>query len=155
RSGEVLGARWAEFDLDAKVWTLPAARMKAGVAHRVPLSTAAMAVVERLAAIRGGDLLFPGQRAGSQLSNGALSILVPANATTHGFRSAFRDWCGNETSFPREIAEAALAHRTGDATEAAYRRGDALEKRRALMESWAGFCGAAAGDNIVQLRRSQ
>jgi integrase len=152
RSGEVLGARWDEIDRDAKVWTVPAKRMKAGVVHRVPLSSAAMAILERMAGIRTGDLLFQGQRRGGQLSNSAVALLVPDGATVHGFRSAFRDWCGNETSFPREIAEGALAHRTGDSTEQAYRRGDALEKRRALMESWASFCGQAAGGNIVQIR---
>jgi integrase len=153
RSGEVLGARWNEIDREAKVWTVPAARMKAGIVHRVPLSAAAMVIlVERLAGIRTGDLLFPGQRRGGQLSNSALAMLVPANATIHGFRSAFRDWCGNETNFSRELAEAALAHRTGDSTEQAYRRGDAIEKRRALMEAWAAFCGPVAEGKIVQLR---
>jgi integrase len=153
RSGEVLGAKWDEIDKDAKVWTIPATRMKAGVEHRVPLSDAAMAIIERMTAIRTGDLLFPGQRAWSRpLSNSALALIVPDGATVHGFRSAFRDWCGNETSFPREIAEGALAHRAGDATEQAYRRGDALEKRRALMEAWAAFCGPVADGNVVQLR---
>jgi integrase len=156
RSGEVLGARWAEIDRDAKVWTVPAARMKAGVEHRVPLSAAAMEILERLAGIRTGELLFTGQRRGGQLSNSGVALIVPDGATIHGFRSAFRDWCGNETNFPRELAEAALAHRTGDSTEQAYRRGDALEKRRALMESWAAFCGpVAAGVNVVPLRQVQ
>jgi integrase len=154
RSGEVLGARWDEIDLEARVWTIPAGRMKAGVAHRVPLSGAAVAIVERLAAIRTGDFIFAGQGRNGRLSNNAFAELVPGGATVHGFRSAFRDWCGNETNFPREIAEAALAHRTGDATEAAYRRSDALEKRRALMEAWAGFCGAEAGGNVVPLRQA-
>jgi integrase len=144
RSGEVLGARWAEFDLGAKVWTTPATRMKAGREHRVPLSAPALAILEELAAIRTGDLVFAS-------SNSALRRLVPGGVTIHGFRSAFRDWCGNETSFPREIAEAALAHVSGDATERAYRRGDALEKRRGLMEAWAAFCGA--GSNVLQLRQ--
>lgn len=152
RSGEVLGARGDEIDKAAKVWTVPATRMKAGVEHRVPLSSAAMAIVERLAAIKTDDLVFPGQRRGGQLSNSALRLIVPDGATVHGFRSAFRDWCGNETSFAREIAEGALAHRTGDSTEQAYRRSDALEKRRAVMEAWAMFCGSKAGENIVQLR---
>jgi integrase len=153
RSGEVLGARWDEIDLEAKVWTVPAARMKAGVAHRVPLSEAARQVVASLAAIRTGDLVFAGQRRGGQLSNGGVALLVPIGATIHGFRSAFRDWCGNETSYPREIAEGALAHAAGDATEQAYRRGDALEKRRALMEAWAQFCDPKSVGNVVTLRR--
>jgi integrase len=150
RLGEALGARWTEFDLDTKVWTIPGDRMKAGVAHRVPLSSAAMAILDRMAGIRTGDFVFAGQRRGSSLSNGALRLVVPDGVTVHGFRSSFRDWCGNETSFPREIAEGALAHRAGDATEQAYRRGDALEKRRALMDAWANFC--EAGGKIVQLR---
>jgi integrase len=152
RSGEALGARWDEIDKDAKVWTVPAARMKAGVEHRVPLSDAAMAIIERLAGIRTADLVFAGQRAASPLSNSALALIVPDGATVHGFRSAFRDWCGNETSFPREIAEGALAHAAGDATERAYRRSDALEKRRALMEAWANFCGAKAASNVELLQ---
>ncbi|PNE11949.1 MAG: integrase [Beijerinckiaceae bacterium] len=150
RAGEVLGARWNEIDLDAKVWTIPAARMKAGVEHRVPLSESAMAILEKMAEIRTGDFVFAGQRRGASLSDGAFRSLIPIGATAHGFRSAFRDWCGNETSFPREIAEGALAHATGDATEQAYRRGDALEKRCGLMEAWASFC--VAGGKIVQLR---
>lgn len=153
RSGEALGARWAEIDLKGKVWTIPAARMKAAVEHRVPLSSAAMEVVASLAAIRTGDLVFAGQRRGGQLSASALRLIVPGGVTVHGFRSAFRDWCGNETNFPREIAEGALAHRAGDATEQAYRRGDALEKRRALMGAWASFCEPKAGVNILHLRR--
>src|SRR3984893_6219281 len=111
--------------------------MKAGREHRIPLSSRAVEIVERMAEVRTGDLVFAGQRRRRPLSKAALAALVPG-ATVHGFRSSFRDWCGNETSFPREIAEQALAHATGDATERAYRRGDALEKRRALMQAWAG-----------------
>jgi integrase len=152
RSGEVLGATWDEIDIDARVWVIPASRMKAGREHRVPLSTRAMAILDRMAGIRTGDLVFAGQRRGRPLSKAALAALVPGAATIHGFRSAFRDWAGEETSFPREIAEQALAHATGDATERAYRRGDALEKRRALMEAWASFCEPAAGGNVFALR---
>jgi integrase len=151
RSGEVLGARWNEIDLEAKVWTVPAARMKAGREHRVPLTSRALAILERMAGIRTGDLVFAGQRRRRPLSGAALAALVPG-ATVHGFRSSFRDWAGEETSFPREIAEQALAHATGDATERAYRRGDALEKRRALMEAWASFCEPSTGGNVVALR---
>ncbi len=140
RSGEALGARWEEFDLDARVWTIPADRMKAGVEHRVPLSTRAIEIVEKQAAIRSNEFLFPGQRVGRPLSAASLRLLRPAGATVHGLRSSFRDWCGEETSLPRDVAEAALAHSTGNAVESAYRRGNSLEKRRALMEAWARFC---------------
>jgi integrase len=151
RSGEVLGARWAELDLDAKVWTVPATRMKAGREHRVPLSERAMAILERMAEIRTGDLVFPGRRRRRPLSGVALAALVPG-ATVHGFRSAFRDWCGEATSFSREVCEQALAHATGDATERAYRRGDALEKRRGLMEAWSNYCEPSSAGNVVALR---
>jgi integrase len=150
RSGEVLGARWAEIDLDAKVWTVPATRMKSGREHRVPLSARAVEILEKLAETRWNDLVFPGRH--GQLSRSAVAELVPAGATMHGFRSSFRDWAGEETSFPRDVAEGALAHSTGDATERAYRRGDALEKRRALMEAWAQFCGQR--DNVLSLFRA-
>ena len=104
------------------------------------------------------EFVFPGARAGKPLSGAALDALLDRlgieGVTTHGMRSAFRDWCGNETKFPREIAEAALAHRIPDATEAAYRRGDALEKRRELMEAWARHCEQTSGENIVAFRKS-
>jgi integrase len=152
RSGEVLGATWDEIDIDAQVWVIPASRMKAGREHRVPLSARAMAILDRMAGIRTGDLVFAGQRRRRPLSGVTLAALVPG-ATIHGFRSSFRDWCGNETSFPREIAEQALAHTSGDATERAYRRGDALEKRRALMHAWAQFCEPVNDENVVTLTK--
>lgn len=156
RSGEVLGARWSEIDLGAKVWTVPAARMKAGREHRVPLSPRAVAIIEAMAGARASDCVFPGARRGRPLSVMAMAMLLRQHApgvTVHGFRSAFRDWCGERTHFPRELAEAALAHTVGDATERAYRRGDALEKRRELMEAWALFCEPKAG-NVIPLVRS-
>lgn len=144
RSGEVLGARWEEIDFEAKVWTVPAARMKAEREHRVPLSERALAILGDLAQVRAGDFVFRGQRAGMPLSNMAMEMVLRRmdldGVTVHGFRSAFRDWAGNETHFPREIAEAALAHVVGDKAEQAYRRSDALEKRRALMAAWAAHC---------------
>ena len=152
RSGEVLGARWDEINMAAKIWTLEASRMKAGREHRVPLSARALAILDRMAEIRTGDLVFAGQRRRRPLSKTALAALVPGAATVHGFRSSFRDWCGNETSFPREIAEQALAHASGDTTEQAYRRGDALEKRRGLMEAWANYCEPSSAGNVVALR---
>jgi integrase len=157
RSGEVLGARWAEFDLEGKVWVIPAARMKAGCEHRVPLSRRALAILETLAAARTGEFVFAGQKAGKPLSGMAMEMVLRRmkvdGVTVHGFRSAFRDWCGELTSFPRELAEAALAHVAGGVTERAYRRGDALEKRRAVMEAWANFCEPRAGGNVVSMTR--
>jgi integrase len=155
RSGEVLGATWEEIDTDAKIWIVPGSRMKAGIEHRVPLTSRALAIIEWMAEIRTGDLVFPGQRRRQPLSKTALAALVPGAATVHGFRSSFRDWAGEETSFPREIAEQALAHETGDATERAYRRGDALQKRRALMEAWANYCVPRDNDNVVRMRKIQ
>ncbi|MFN8828516.1 MAG: tyrosine-type recombinase/integrase [Labrys sp. (in: a-proteobacteria)] len=146
RSGEALGMRWSEVDLTAKVWIVPAARMKAGREHRVPLTARALAIIEQMAALRTTDApdayVFPGAREGRPLSDMTLSMTMrrmKVPATVHGFRSSFRDWCGEVSDFPREIAEAALAHVVGDETERAYRRGDALEKRRAMMEGWARF----------------
>jgi integrase len=150
RWGEVRGATWGEIDLAGRVWTIPGKRMKAGREHRVPLSARAVEIIEKMAAIRHSDLVFPGRH--GQLSRTACAELVPAGATIHGFRSSFRDWCGEETNFPSEIAEGALAHSTGDATERAYRRGDALEKRRALMDAWAQFIAAKSVDNVVMWR---
>jgi integrase len=154
RSGEVLGATWDEIDLAGKVWTIPAARMKAGREHRIPLSSRAVEIVALMAEVRTGDLVFAGQRRRRPLSGAAIGALV-TGATVHGFRSSFRDWAGEETSFPREIAEQALAHATGGAVEQAYRRGDALEKRRALMEAWASHCEPGNNDNVVRMKKVQ
>jgi integrase len=157
RLGEVLGARWDEIDLEAKVWTAPAERMKAAREHRIPLSSRALAILEKLSEARTGELLFPGRRVNQPLSTSTLLIFMRAlgveTATIHGFRSAFRDWAGNETHFPREVCEAALAHSVGGAVEQAYRRGDALEKRRALMDAWAAYCEpATTAGNVIPLR---
>jgi integrase len=155
RSGEVLGARWDEFDLEAGVWSVPASRMKAGREHRVPLSKPALAIISALSETRTSDFVFSGQKPGRPLSGMAFEMLMRRMAagayTAHGFRSAFRDWAGDETSFPREVAEQALAHHVGDATERAYRRGDALERRRRLMEAWTSYCTATPVGNVVQL----
>ena len=159
RSGEVLGARWAEMDMVAKVWTVPATRMKAGREHRVPLAGRALAILDEAVKGRAGEFVFSGQRADKHLSGMAMEMLLrrmkAASVTVHGFRSTFRDWCGEATAFPREIAEAALAHTVGDKAEQAYRRGDALEKRRALMEAWAGFCEPKAGSNVVLMMKAK
>lgn len=155
RSGEVLEATWAEFDLDAAVWTVPAARMKAGKIHRVPLSDRALEIVKALQATKISDFVFPGARKGKPLSNMALAMqmrrMKVGHFTAHGFRSSFRDWVSEETHHPREVAEAALAHVFGDATERAYRRGDALEKRRALMNDWENHVASTRADNVVKL----
>jgi integrase len=157
RSGEVLGARWPEIDFDARVWTIPAKRMKSGREHRVPLSESAFAILEKLGEARVSEFIFPGQGAGRPLAEMVLRRMLRRDAdvvTVHGFRSSFRDWAGNETHFPRELAEAALAHVVGDKAEQAYRRSDALEKRRALMEAWAQWCEPReAADNVTPLRR--
>jgi integrase len=148
RTGEVLGARCREIDMAARIWTIPAARMKAGREHRVPLSDRAVEILAELEPIRTSEYVFPGLRRGSPLSSMALVAVLRrmrVDATVHGFRSAFRDWAGEGTHFPREIAEAALAHVVGDQTERAYRRGDALEKRRALMTAWASFLATSSG----------
>jgi integrase len=147
RTAEVLGATWDEIDLEAGVWTVPAERMKAGREHRVPLSAAALAIVEGMTGRRRNDFVFPGdlaERIGAVQLWKALKRLG-ADVTVHGFRSSFRDWCGNETSFPREVAEQCLAHSAGDRTEQAYRRGDALEKRRQVMQAWADYCCKVEG----------
>jgi integrase len=120
--------------------------MKAAREHRVPLSDAALAIVKAMAAIRQSEFLFPGQSAGRPFSNMALLMLLRrmgyADLTVHGFRSSFRDWCAERTAFPPEVAEMALAHSVGDKVEAAYRRGDLLQKRRQLADAWAKFCAA-------------
>ena len=147
RSGEVLNARWAEIDLSEGVWSVPAQRMKAGRLHRVPLSATALAILAGLGSARISEFVFPGQRPGRPLSSSAMEMLLRRmkadEYTSHGFRSAFRDWTGDRTDFSRDIAEAALAHRVGDATEQAYRRSDALDKRRLLMEAWTAYVSAA------------
>jgi integrase len=149
--------RWDEIDLGEKVWTIPAARMKAGREHRVPLSGRAMAILARLAEVKAGEHVFPGQRPGKPLSPAVFEMVFRRmkvkGVTIHGFRSAFRDWAGNETHFARELAEAALAHVIGDKSEQAYRRSDALEKRRALMEAWAQYLEAGPRSNVIPLAK--
>jgi integrase len=155
RSGEILGMPWDEIDLNKKIWTVPAHRMKAGREHRVPLSQRAAAILVRLSKGRSGDFVFPGQRRDKPLSNMAMEMMLRRmkieNATVHGFRSSFRDWAGNETGYPRDLIETALAHVIGDKAEQAYRRSDALEKRRKLMEAWAGYCEPERQGNIIPL----
>jgi integrase len=157
RSGEVLGAQWDEFDLDRAIWTIPAARMKAGREHRVPLSKRALKIVKAMQEARDGDFVFPGQKAGKPLSVMALDMVLRRmkieGVTVHGFRSAFRDWSAECTNFTNEVCEAALAHVIENKAEAAYRRGDLFDKRRKLMEAWATYCAAPKAGKVVAFRR--
>ena len=165
RSGEVRGATWREINFQDRLWIIPAERMKAGKEHRVPLPDAAMRVLEGLPRVEGCEYVFPSSALG-QLSDMTLTAVTRrmdkfdgggwrdasgAIVTAHGFRSTFRDWAGETTAHPREVIEQALAHQLKDKAEAAYRRGDALEKRRRLMRDWADYCArpAANADRAV------
>ena len=169
RTGEVIGATWAEIDLSKAVWTIPAARMKAGREHRVPLSARAVEILRAAIPANQGDaapvaasgFVFPGGRATKGLSNMAMLALLRRmerpDVTAHGFRSALRDWCAETTAYPPELAEAALAHMTTDKTVAAYLRGDLFDKRRRLMDDWAVFCAAptaATETNVTEANRA-
>jgi integrase len=156
RRGEVIGARWSEIDLPGKVWTIPASRMKASREHRVPLTSAAVAVLKQMEAIRQSDFVFPGM-GGGRIGINAMHELLGAMgwrdaAKAHGFRSTFRDWAAERTSFPRELAELSLAHSVGNEVEQAYRRTDMFEKRRKLMDAWAAYCGKPqSGGKVVPI----
>jgi integrase len=162
RSSEALGARWDEIDLGTKVWTIPAfnaktgRRMKAGREHRVPLADRVMEILDEMKPLMVGDHVFSGRRQNQPLSSTALEMMLRRmnrrDVTVHGFRSTFRDWAGNRTSYPRELAEHALAHTIGDKAEQAYRRDDALERRRPMMEEWAYFCDVSTKSNRVNFR---
>ncbi|MCY4121138.1 MAG: site-specific integrase [Acidobacteria bacterium] len=142
RSGEVRLARWDEIDLDAEVWTVPAERMKANREHRVPLSSRAAEILRTAFTVRNGNkLVFPSP-CGKPLSDMTLSKLLKeqgVQAVPHGFRSSFRDWAAEETNHPREVVEAALAHRVTDQVEAAYARSTLFERRRRLMADWGAY----------------
>lgn len=156
RSGEVYGAKWAEIDLVAGLWTIPAERMKAAKEHRVPLSDRALSLVKSLYDSRVSDFVFPGQKKDHSLSTSAMEMLLrrlEVDVTVHGFRSSFRDWAGDKTTFPRDLAEAALAHEIGNAVERAYRRADAIEKRRKLMQAWSDYLRGARTGNIIRLEK--
>jgi integrase len=156
RTGEVIGAQWDEINLKARVWTVPADRMKGSREHRVPLTDAAIAVLEQMREVRQNEFMFPGDRR-AMMSNMAMDMLLRRmgrDVTVHGFRSTFKDWASERTNFPNEVSEAALAHAVGDKVEAAYRRGDMFEKRRRLMEAWAEFASERQATGlIVPLRR--
>lgn len=158
RTNETIGARWSEIDLAAKLWTVPGERMKSGRPHIVPLSDRVCQILGNLPRVAGAeDYVFPGAREGAPLSNMAMLQLLRGlrpGLTVHGFRSSFRDWCGDRTNFPRDVIEAALAHVVVDETEAAYRRSTAVEKRRRLMAEWSRFCERppAEGRKVVPLK---
>jgi integrase len=166
RTGEVIGARWSEIDLTNKVWTIPAARMKAHREHRVPLSIRALAILDELQLDHAGavddSFVFSGPERGQPLSNMAFLMLLRrmgrGDLTAHGFRATFKTWASERTSFQNEIVEAALAHIIGDKVEQAYRRGDLFEKRRRLMQQWATFCTTEPArerqGNVMLLRGS-
>ena len=154
RSGEVRLATWSEIDLDKTTWTIPAERMKAGAEHRVPLSSRAVEILKEILAEDKKTLIFQGRKEGRPLSD--MSLTMPLRraglgVTVHGFRSAFRDWCGEATNTPREVAESCLAHVVKNATERAYARTDYFEKRRAIMDLWAAYCAAGRANNVGSL----
>lgn len=156
RTSEVVGARWTEIDLERRIWTIPANRIKARREHRVPLSPPAIAILTALAKIRESEFVFPGGKSNTSLSNmallGVLKRMKRTDITIHGFRSTFRDWAAERTSYPSEVAEMALAHAVGDKVEAAYRRGDLFEKRHGLMRAWAKHCERVkSGNNVVPI----
>ena len=157
RSGEVIKARWAEVDLSSRVWVVPAARMKAGREHRVPLTASALSILDKLKSYGNEVYIFSAPSDDRPISGMALEMLLRrmeiTGVTIHGFRSSFRDWAGEVSPFPREVAEAALAHVIGDKAEQAYRRGDALEKRRIMMEAWSSFLEDDGAFKVVQFRK--
>ena len=159
RTGEVMMSTWAEIDLDKAIWTIPADRMKGGKEHRVPLPEKAVTLLRGMQDTAVSEFVFPGAQSNRPLSNMAFLQLIKrmgkGELTAHGFRSTFRDWAAERTSYPREVAEMALAHTIGDKVEAAYRRGDLFDKRRKIMEAWAMFCSTAQNsdiDNITPFR---
>lgn len=157
RTSETLGARWDEVDLEAGTWTVPAMRMKGGRQHRIPLSDAALAILRTMGEFRVNDFVFAGLRAGRPINSRSLLDLLERmgrkDITAHGFRSTFRDWCAEQTNYPREICEQALAHTVGSAVERAYQRGDVIDKRRRLMDDWAGYCARVQPTgNVIAIR---
>jgi integrase len=159
RTGEVIGADWSEVDLANGIWNIPAHRMKAEVEHRVPLSSRASAILKGLPRIEGNKYIFPGLKPKRPLSNMACLNLLKrmdhADITVHGFRSTFRDWAAEQTAFPREVAERALAHTIKDKAEAAYQRRDLFDKRQKLMDAWADYCtiDTSEHDKVTPIRK--
>jgi integrase len=157
RTGEVLGARWAEINLGDALWIVPASRTKAKREHRVPLSAPSVAILERMRGQSAGEYVFSAGNGplGATALSDRLARMGRGDLTVHGFRSSFRDWAAEQTAFPHEVCEMALGHAVASAVERAYRRGDLREKRRKLMEAWAAYCAAPAkGGKVVQMRRA-
>ena len=156
RSNEARGATWSEIDLQGAAWTIPAARMKAAREHRIPLSAAALALLQAMPRFEGTDLVFPGRDVKKPLSDMSMTLVLrrmKVDAVPHGFRSTFVDWAAERTNYPVELREMALAHTLGDKTQAAYQRGDLFERRRALMADWAAFIDTPPiTGNIVQFK---
>lgn len=159
RSGEVLGARWEEINEASAVWTIPGKRMKGGVEHRVPLSARALEILQSLRFVSEGPFVFPGLKRNRPLSNMAMAMQLRRmkrdDITVHGFRSSFRDWAWEATNYPHELAEQALAHTLQNKVVAAYRRGDALERRREMMNAWAVFCQVESLDQEAATNSSR
>jgi len=154
RSGEVRGAKWQEIDLVARTWTIPAERMKAGKEHRIPLSDAAVKLLEGMPRVAATDTVFFSPRGGVLSDMSLMAVLrrmERGDITVHGFRSTFRDWAGETTGFPREVIEHALSHQLKDRAEAAYQRGDLLTKRARLMQAWAEYCAQAKATGTLTL----
>ena len=160
RTSEAIGVRWDEIDQDKALWVIPADRMKTGKEHRIPLSAPALAIIKQLAKTKESEFVFPGVKKGKALSTNALlkhlTRMDRNDITAHGFRSTFRDWAAESTNYPRDVAEMALAHTIGDKVEAAYRRGDLMEKRKRMMDDWAKFCGTIAkAGNVVAINQGK
>ncbi|WP_425407569.1 tyrosine-type recombinase/integrase [Hwanghaeella sp.] len=155
RTGEVIGSTWPEINFDDKLWVVPGDRMKVGVEHRVPLSAPAIELLEAMKALRRSDFIFPGHRDKAPLSNMAFLQLLKRmeydGVTAHGFRSSFKDWAAEKTRYPNEVSEQALAHTISTKVEAAYRRGDLFEKRKALMDDWAAYLAQTTDAKVVRL----
>jgi integrase len=157
RTGEIIGARWEEIDLEQSLWTIPAARMKARRNHIVPLSRPALRLLKNLPRLNASPFVFPGPTEQKHMSNMALLMLLrrmDCKFTAHGFRSSFRTWASECTQFPKEIAEMALAHQVGSEAERAYNRTTLVEKRRALAETWSNYCELDAAGKVVSIRRA-
>jgi integrase len=158
RTGEALGAKWQEMDLEARAWTIPAVRMKSGKVHRVPLADRTIEILQKLNEVAVSDFVFPGQKRDCHLSQMSMAMTLRRmrkEVTVHGFRSTFRDWSAETTNFPREICELALAHTVAGEVERAYQRGDMFEKRRKLMDVWSKYCAKSTGNVLMMSRLSE